>query len=360
MIYHLFPNIRFLNSRNNELLRRIQNLNFWLTVIFFLLVFGSILASDGLNAINKALELSIRSSIIFMVNIYINLLLIKHYIKSKKESSKKNKVIFLISSYSLNILAQIIISYVSYVLLKLGHPYAKNNIVVVVLFCLFINSIILSFYGNLLLSEEKIKIALENSRLKAIHSDATNQLLRQQIHPHFLFNSLNTLKSLYKVDVVLGEKYLIHLSAFLRASISKNNAIVIPLNEELKLCQDYIEMQQIRFKKALLFTVTIDQTTLNTGFVPSFSIQPLIENAIKHNELTEESPLHIQVCQINNRLKITNNLQPKKNNEVSTGSGLINLSERYRLIADDEIEINQNEQYFSVNIKILNHEYRNN
>ena len=113
-------------------------------------------------------------------------------------------------------------------------------------------------------------------------------------------------------------------------------------------------MQKIRFDEALICTISIPDTSLDEAYVPSFSIQPLLENAIKHNELTKLSPLHIIITQENDRVKVTNNLKSKITNETSTGIGLANLSERYRILSGDEIFIENDRNTFSVSIKILN------
>jgi LytS/YehU family sensor histidine kinase len=112
-------------------------------------------------------------------------------------------------------------------------------------------------------------------------------------------------------------------------------------------------MQKIRFGNALICSISIEEATLESGFVPSFSIQPLLENAIKHNELTEEFPLHIMIKQDGDRIKVSNNLKLKHTSEASTGSGLANLSERYRILSNDELLIETNDTAFSVSIKVL-------
>jgi LytS/YehU family sensor histidine kinase len=217
----------------------------------------------------------------------------------------------------------------------------------------------LALQNYVTIQDSKAKWDVEKSLLRAANSDAANQLLRQQIHPHFLFNALNILKSLYRVNPKSGEEYLIRLSDFLRASISTNNIKVIPVKDEIKLCIDYLEMQKIRFDTALQYSFSISEDVLNTGFLPSFSLQPLLENAIKHNELTDESPLYIRIIQEGERIKVSNNLKIKATSEISTGSGLTNLAERYKILAGDEIHIQEDNDSFSVSIKILQHEDSN-
>lgn len=337
---------------------RLKRLYFWFTINFFLLGFGSILVSDGVKEIQRAIIISSRGTITLIVNIFINLILLKYFNYHKIQKNVKKKISFVTSSFIINLILYLLIAFVASVF------FHENSNIYVYLFTAFvsllINTLLLFLQSYMLMYDQKTKVDLENSKLKAANSDASNQLLRQQIHPHFLFNSLNTLKSLYKVDICSGEKYLIHLSAFLRAAVSKNATKVIPLKEELKLCEDYIEMQKIRFGDTFTFSVLISDKALNNGYVPSFSIQPLVENAIKHNEQTEESPLNIQIKQLGDRIIVINNLKSKRTAEISTGSGLTNLAERYRLLSNDDIIIDQKEKTFSVSIKILDHENSNN
>ncbi len=208
---------------------------------------------------------------------------------------------------------------------------------------------------------EKSRIELELLQLKSVNTETANQLLRQQIQPHFLFNALNVLKSLIKKYPQTAEAYLMRLSDFLRASITRNTSGLATVKEELKLCADYMEMQQIRFGEALQYKVMLDADDeyLNKT-LPFFALQPLLENAIKHNELTTAHPLSIMINRKDNFIVVSNNLQPKKTAEHSTGNGLANLRERYKLLSNDDIIIANNNQEFVVSIKILEHEHRNN
>lgn len=217
-----------------------------------------------------------------------------------------------------------------------------------------INTLFIIIYNYSLVHHIKVQSEIENLQLKAIISETANQVLKQQIHPHFLFNVLNTVKSLYKQDIKQGETYLVHLANFLRASISNPTAKIVKLEDELQLCRDYIEMQRIRFGNALTYRIDLPDVILHQKFVPYFSIQTLLENAIKHNQLTEEAPLNIAIVNEDEYISVINNLQPNQFKEPSTGQGLFNLAERYRLLTGDEIHISQSKNYFAVRIKLLN------
>lgn len=224
-----------------------------------------------------------------------------------------------------------------------------------------INSVILTIQDLITTREKKAIADLENSRLKLKNAEVINQELKQQIHPHFLFNALNTLKTLIRKEPDLAEEYLIRLSNFLRISISATKANTVKLSEELNMCVDYLEMQKTRFGNTLQYAIRVPEERAATGLVPIFSIQLLLENVIKHNAMYRDAPLCIEIAyqEEEDRVKVTNNLQQRKTKESSTGLGLDNLAERYRLLSGDRIIIQANEEDFSVSIKILDHEDNN-
>ncbi len=224
---------------------------------------------------------------------------------------------------------------------------------------LFVNiSIHLLLYFVISL-DSKMAIELENSRLKMKSMEASYLQLKQQVHPHFLFNALNTLKSLIRKQPDQAEIYLKRLSDFLRVSVTTNDDKLNKLSNELKFCIDYLELQKIRFGRALQFSISIPED-IQSGYVPGFSIQQLIENAIKHNALTVEHPLLIELKYEDGYVQVSNNKQKKTLDGKTSGTGLINLAERYKIISGDEIIIKEDEEYFSVSIKILNHENSHN
>lgn len=222
----------------------------------------------------------------------------------------------------------------------------------------FSNSFVLVVQEMILLRDKKMHIELENAQLKVEKIEAINQQLRHHIHPHFLFNSLSILKSLIHTNSELAEEYVMRLSDFLRVSVVTKESDLVPLTQELKLCQDYTLMQKIRFGEALQVNIQLPESLMRSSYVPGFSLQLLLENAIKHNVLTLQKPLVIQVEEGQGWLCVRNNLQTKQYMEDSPRTGLANLSQRYRILCGQDIVISQDESQFMVKIKLLEHANR--
>jgi len=333
--------------------KKLSILNLWFISTCTLFVFAFVIVFQGIKGIHDAILGALLTLIVLMLTGFANIMWLFLLKKLVSHSFNTKKIYYTLSyTFSICIFLTVIVSY-NYIYQQPTSILELSNLVVV---SVFVNTLIVIFHNYIALQDAKVNADMENSQLKAANAEASNQLLRQQIHPHFFFNALNILKSLYKLDPIAAEEYLVCLSNFLRTSVSSNNIKIIPLKDELKLCEDYLGMQKIRFGNALVCFVSIAEDMLENGFVPSFSIQPLLENAIKHNELTKASPLHIFIEQDGDRIKVSNNLKPKITTETSTGIGLANLSERYRILSNDELIIENEGTSFSVSIKILNKE----
>lgn len=246
-------------------------------------------------------------------------------------------------------------------LLKIKWEYDNFSLLFsLALSSIILNTAILLIQHFLLLQQEKARAEVEVSLLKVANVEASNLLLRQQIQPHFLFNSLSNLKALYKEDPLAGESYIVHLANFLRISVSNQNKKIAMLTEEIDFLHDYLEMQKIRFGQAIQFEIIVPESSLYQYYLPTFSLQLLSENAIKHNELTNESPLRIRISSEGNRITVLNSVRKKQHPEVSTGLGLANLSERHQLLSGNTIEIKQTEDEFTVTLTLLTNENINN
>lgn len=216
---------------------------------------------------------------------------------------------------------------------------------------LAINTIIYILVDLTLTKENKNKVELENARLHLSNLEAEFKLLKEQINPHFLFNALSTAKSLIKKEPALAEEYIVRLSDFLRASIN-NNRKTISLREEVALCQDFIDLNRIRFGEAIHVVFSIDPASEELT-LPYFALLSLLENAIKHNAFTLESPLRIEVKSTQNQVLVNNNRKAKFNLGTSTKTGLYNLEERYKLLTGSGIQVEESDETFQVTIALL-------
>nr|WP_067058283.1 histidine kinase [Mucilaginibacter sp. L294] len=193
---------------------------------------------------------------------------------------------------------------------------------------------------------------LENEILEQAHLRAQLISLQQQISPHFLFNSLSTLKTIASDQPT--KNYIVQLAAVYRYVLNFNESYLTPLKDELTFIKSYLYIMNERFEDALLVDIKIPDEHL-LFMIPPMSLQLLIENAIKHNTLSPEQPLHITILTDDSpALIVTNNLQLKKVAEDSTGTGLKNITERYKLLIHKPVQIINNGSYFSVNLPLLN------
>lgn len=229
----------------------------------------------------------------------------------------------------------------------------SGDIFIGIIMTFALNTIVLTMQDLIVLKDRKAKVELEDAALSLKNAEVVNQQLKQQIHPHFLFNSLNTLKILIGTQPDKAEEYLLLLADFLRHAIDTSMPNTVLLKEEIKLCGTYLEMQHMRFGSALIYDIAVPDSVQDAAYVPPFSLLPLLENAIKHNSLTAEAPLKITIEYRYDHVIVSNNLQPKPTGVVSSGVGLKNLAERYRILSGDDISVVNDGQVFSVSIKLF-------
>ena len=198
----------------------------------------------------------------------------------------------------------------------------------------------------------------ESEALKQAQARAEIRALQTQLNPHFLFNSLNTLISEIDYDPVAAKKFTIDLAGAYRYILQVQDKPLVPVYEELGFLRTYVRLNQIRVGESLSYRCMYpDQANLDFlqyRCLPSLSLQLLAENALKHNVVSSMKPLEIQVgfSQNLDYLIVSNNVNPKKSVH-SLGTGLKNLSERYRLLAGKEIIIERTPGYFRVKLPML-------
>ncbi len=194
------------------------------------------------------------------------------------------------------------------------------------------NSFILLIIGIVTTQEEKDKLIQQKTALEITNLKTQLEQLKQQIHPHFLFNCLSNLKALIDNNQNDAERYVDQLASFLRLSLELANRDLNLISEELSYLNHYISLQKVRFGNAIQFKINIPEDVLKTKSIPVFTLQILIENAIKHNAFSMNTPLVIKIHCTKERICVENNKIPQLSNNNSTKIGLANLSTRYKLL----------------------------
>ena len=217
---------------------------------------------------------------------------------------------------------------------------------------ILINLTIYMFLHVLYQSHCRQLIGIELERTKADNLGAQYELLKQQVNPHFLFNSLSTLKSMIELKDEHAADFTHKLSDFYRFTLDNRRSNVISLVEELDILRAYVYLLEARFESGISLNVDIDEG-FYSSYIPPFTLQLLVENCIKHNIISLEQPLRISLFVLNDFLVVENNLQLKKQAEVSTQLGLENINDRYLHLIGKKIEVESDNELFKVKLPVI-------
>jgi LytS/YehU family sensor histidine kinase len=222
-------------------------------------------------------------------------------------------------------------------------PTIVNTIIVTIIISLFLHS-------REFLSNWK-KLELDAVKLRNENLTSKYESLKSQLDPHFLFNSLNVLTNLVYHDPDKSARFIKQLSEVYRYVLEVRSKELVPLEEELKFVESYLFLQQIRFGDKLKVENNLSGVD---GLVPPLALQILVENAIKHNIISEDDPLTIKMYQQDNHIVVENNLQKKALlTEGSTCIGLDNITKRYEFLSNQKIVIEQTPTNFIVKLPLL-------
>jgi PAS domain S-box-containing protein len=205
-----------------------------------------------------------------------------------------------------------------------------------------------------IVAERTEELTLANTKLLKVQKENLQsqiEVLKSQINPHFMFNSLNVLSGLIHVDVAKAQLFIDEFSQIYRYVLETIDQPVVTLNEELEFVRSYLFLQQIRYGEHLTWSVNIVAAKLQL-LVPPLSLQVLLENAMKHNIVNESKPLKIEIYSEGDYLFIQNPIQPKVSG-TSTGLGLKNLVKRYALISRMEPTFNVVDNKYIARIPLI-------
>jgi sensor histidine kinase YesM len=193
---------------------------------------------------------------------------------------------------------------------------------------------------------------IKEQKVIAGTASAKFDALKNQLDPHFLFNSLNVLTSLIEENPISAQKFTTSLSKVYRYVLEQKSKELVTVDEELQFAKTYMSLLKMRFEDSIVFTMPEKASNPESKVVP-LSLQLLLENAVKHNIVTSSKPLHIKIYEDNGSLVVENNLQPKQIVKKSSGVGLSNITQRYDLLTNKKVNIAKGANSFAVAVPIL-------
>ncbi len=220
--------------------------------------------------------------------------------------------------------------------------------IIAIVITLIVSLFIHAFYFYRALQKKQVK----EQKIIAGTASARFDALKNQLDPHFLFNSLNVLTSLIEEDPDQAQKFTTSLSKVYRYVLEQKNKDLVTVNEELDFARTYVRLLKMRFEDSIVFDIPETSLNAEAKIVP-LSLQLLLENAVKHNIVTSSKPLHIRVFEENGNLVVKNNLQEKQVVRKSSGVGLQNIEQRYNILSDRKVVIQKSIKDFSVSLPML-------
>lgn len=217
---------------------------------------------------------------------------------------------------------------------------------------ILVNITFYMFLHLLYQSYQNQRVGIELERTKSDNLGAQYELLKQQVNPHFLFNSLNTLKYMVESGDAHTVDFILKLSDFYRFTLESRKQDLIRLDEELEILNAYVFLLKARFEQGIDLSIRIGQHHYQS-LIPPFTLQLLVENCIKHNIVSLERPLQIRLSSDNDFIVVENQVQLKRAPEASMGMGLENINQRYIHLLNKEIEIQATETLFKIKLPII-------
>lgn len=232
---------------------------------------------------------------------------------------------------------------------KVNWDVVATNALIIMIVVLFIVHV----YETVFLVKEAETEKVQRAQTEKAKAEAELEALKNQIDPHFIFNSLNTLSHLIEEKPAKAKLFNDNLADVYRYILQNKARDLVLLREEMKFLQDYFSLLQIRFEQAVELKMTVPEDNLDQFLIPPISLQVLAENAIKHNEFDDMHPLMISITMKADQLLVRNNLRVKQLRKPSSKIGLQNLNERYLLTTNHFITVIEERDSFAVSLPVL-------
>lgn len=327
---------------------KISHATIWISsVILGLLSSVPQLAAHQFNAAEAAVNAALTGSFAVLIW-YFNIFLLSRQPEGKRRQSFSYSK--LLGSLSFGLLVMFVLAWVQQLILS--HIDFGPTMLMVEVRGILINLVFYLFLNLLQQNYQNQHVHMELERIKSDNLAAQYEILKQQVNPHFLFNSLNTLKAMVETADKDSVDFILKLSNFYRFTLESRKLDLIQVKEEMQIVDAYLFLQKARFDGGFVFVSDLTERSMNT-LIPPFTLQLLIENAIKHNVVSLQRPLQIRLYEDGEYIALENVLQPKKGDVNSTGVGLKNISSRYDHLLEKQIIICSDESTFSVELPLI-------
>lgn len=237
------------------------------------------------------------------------------------------------------------------VFIEFTYVNLQDEIILSIFVLLITSTLTIVDLGIFLLEKWRFSLA-ELERFKKENAEFQFESLRNQVNPHFLFNSLNTLSSLIFQDQQKAGSFVRELSDVYRYILENRDRELVTLKKELEILKSYIYLLLLRFEQNLSITIDLPQN-LDNFLIPPLTLQMLVENATKHNVISKKKPLHVKIFAEDIYIVVSNNLQLKDSKTYSSKLGLKNIKSRYNYLTDKAVEISEGPDEFKVKIPLI-------
>jgi len=208
-------------------------------------------------------------------------------------------------------------------------------------------------YETTFLIKQRASDIVKGEKLDKARMQAQLEALKNQIDPHFMFNSLNSLSHLIDESPAKAKEFTSSLAEVYRYILSNKDQRLVMLEDELLFLNKYLSLLQLRFGETLNVKFQLDKETETHYLIPPISIFMALENVVKHNEISRRMPMQVLISNDNHNLCVRNNLQQKKSFLHSSKIGLKNLDERFKIIVGRGIETSSDQKFFSIKLPML-------
>jgi len=271
-----------------------------------------------------------------------------------QEEPKKRAFYGVIGAVIISVLSILVLRLFTVIVLR-QHTWTyfiQNESKFVYIYTLFITLLVVLVFYVIYFYRAVAKKSITEHKTIAKTEIAKYESLKSQLDPHFLFNSLNVLTSLIEENPEQAERFTAKLSKVYRYVLEQKEKTLVPLQEEIDFAKVYMELLNMRFEDSLTFDI-IDKISNPDYKIVPLSLQLLLENAVKHNVISDENPLKITIIEKDGFLTIENNLNKKKSLRKGTGIGLQNILDRYALLTERQIIIEKSDSSFTVVLPLL-------